>query len=129
MNKYILITNNPLVLDKYKNQNIVIEKCEKINEIFRKTRDLIHKGYILVSHPLAGSVKPFKNPYRSIILKENAQLDMSSLKAYENSFEKYQQFKANKKEVDELPQEILEDYQVIDLSLIESALQSIDLSD
>ena len=127
MSKYILVTNNPKVKEKYENQNIDILFKETIEKIFKTVRDYIHEGYILISHPLAGSVKPFQNPYRSIILKIDSSLDFNSLKVYENSFEKYQQFKDKKKAKESLSDDILDDYQVIDLSLIESALQSIKL--
>ena len=127
MNKYLLITNNPKVIDKYSTEHIKICFKENIEDIFKEVRDYIHKGYILISHPLAGSVKPYQNPYRSIILKENDSLDYDSLKTYENSFEKYKQFEEKKKDINDLPEKILDDYQVVDLSLIESALQSIKL--
>ncbi|HMA58783.1 MAG TPA: GrdX family protein [Halanaerobiales bacterium] len=127
MSKYILITNNPKVKNKYEEKNIKISFMDNIESIFKEVRDYIHQGYILISHPLAGSVKPFQNPYRSIILRGNKGLDFDSLKTYENSYEKYQQFKEKKKSKSELPADILDDYQVIDLSLIESAIQSIKL--
>lgn len=127
MNKYILVTNNPKVNKKYKSENIDLICRDDIDNIFKEVRDFIHRGYILISHPLAGSVKPYQNPYRSIILKKGNSLDFDSLKTYENSFEKYQQFKNKKKTISELSAEVLEDYQVIDLSLIESALQSLKL--
>jgi len=127
MSKHILITNNPKVKNKYEEKNIKISFMDNIESIFKEVRDYIHQGYILISHPLAGSVKPFQNPYRSIILRGNKGLDFDSLKTYENSYEKYQQFKEKKKSKSELPADILDDYQVIDLSLIESAIQSIKL--
>lgn len=125
MKKHIMITNNPKVIQKYKDEELSLLTLDSIEKIFTTTRDLIHKGYILVTHPLAGSIKPFQNPYRSIILKEGNELDYNSLKNFENSFKKYKQFEHNKTKINNLSQKILEDYQVIDLSLIESALQSI----
>lgn len=125
MKKYIMITNNSKVIQKYKGGEISLLTLDSIEKIFTTTRDLIHKGYILVTHPLAGSIKPFQNPYRSIILKEGNELDYNSLKNFENSFKKYKQFEHNKTKINNLSQKILDDYQVIDLSLIESALQSI----
>src|SRR6056297_3549459 len=122
MHKLIIITNNPLVIKKYKSSEHKIINCDKIEDIFKSVRDLIHKGYILISHPLAGSVKPYLNPYRSILLKKSKKLDYKSLETYQNSYQKYQQFKENKKNRKDLSDEILKDYQVIDLSLIESAL-------
>ena len=129
MTKYIIISNNPMVKRKIKKGIIDKEKynfveCENLNEVMTKSRDKIHKGYILISHPLAGSVKPAQNPYRSIILKENDKLDYDSLKIIEKAIEKLKQFQKNK--VDKkYPTEILEDYQVIDYSLINSGIKSL----
>lgn len=125
MKNYIIITNNFKVIKKYSDKEINILSLKETEKIFTRVRDLIHKGYILVTHPLAGSIKPFQNPYRSIILKEGNELDYNSLKNFENSFKKYKQFEHNKTKINNLSQKILDDYQVIDLSLIESALQSI----
>ncbi len=127
MNEYLIVTNNEKLINKYDEHNIEIIKERTIEKIFKKTRDLIHKGYILISHPLAGSVKPYQNPYRSIILKNGNQLDYQSLKNYENSYYKYQQFKTDKENNIKLSEKIKDDYQTIDLTLIDSALESIDL--
>ncbi|MDZ7672599.1 MAG: GrdX family protein [Halanaerobiales bacterium] len=127
MKKYVIVTNNNKLINKYNDINIEIIKEETIEKIFEKTRDLIHKGFILISHPLAGSVKPYQNPYRSIILKKGDKLDYQSLKNYENSYYKYQQFKSDKVNNSNLSEKIKDDYQTIDLTLIDSALQSINL--
>jgi hypothetical protein len=127
MKKYLIVTNNNKLINKYDDINIEIIKEETIEKIFKKTRDLIHKGFILISHPLAGSVKPYQNPYRSIILKKGDELDYQSLKNYENSYYKYQQFKSDKVNNSKLPEKIKDDYQTIDLTLIDSALKSINL--
>ena len=127
MKEYVIVTNNEKLVKKYDNINIDIIEKNTIEKIFKKTRDLIHKGYILISHPLAGSVKPYQNPYRSIILKKGEKLDYQSLKNYENSYYKYQQFKSDKKNKVKLNDKIKDDYQTIDLTLIDSAIQSIDL--
>jgi len=127
MKEYLIVTNNEKLINKYEELNIEIIKERTIEKIFKKTRDLIHKGYILISHPLAGSVKPYQNPYRSIILKNGNQLDYQSLKNYENSYYKYQQFKTDKENNIKLSEKIKDDYQTIDLTLIDSALESIDL--
>jgi len=127
MKKYVIVTNNNKLINKYDDINIEIIKEETIEKIFKKTRDLIHKGFILISHPLSGSVKPYQNPYRSIILKKGDELDYQSLKNYENSYYKYQQFKSDKVNNSKLPEKIKDDYQTIDLTLIDSALKSINL--
>jgi hypothetical protein len=76
-----------------------------------------------MSHPLAGSVKPAQNPYRSIILAPTKKLDFYSLNTIENAIQKLNQFNKNHK-MREYSQKIKEDYQVIDLTLINSALKN-----
>ncbi|MGM0410204.1 MAG: GrdX family protein [Bacillota bacterium] len=129
MTKYIIISNNLMLKRKIEKGVIDEEKfdfvdCKNLDEVMTKSRDKIHKGYILISHPLAGSVKPAQNPYRSIILKENDKLDFNSLKTIEKAIEKLKQFQKNKVNK-EYPPEILEDYQVIDYSLISSGIKSL----
>lgn len=130
MREYILITNNPLVEKDINNNqlgeniNISLKKVETLNDVMIRTRDMIHKSYFLISHPLAGSVKPAQNPYRSIIIKKGEALDYRSLKMIEKANQKLEQFKANKIN-SEYPPDILEDYQVIDYSLIASGIKSL----
>lgn len=126
-----LVTNNPRVIEEVKNGelgsdlNLVIEKCNDLDEVMTRSRDLIHKGYKLLTHPLAGSVKPAQNPYRSIILAESEKdLDYFSLNIMEKALDKLRQFQKTKKDI-EYPESILEDYQLIDHSLISSGIESL----
>ncbi len=130
MKKFILLSNNPLVERKLNNGllgeniNISLKSCNGLDEVMIETRNLIHKGYNLVSHPLAGSVKPAQNPYRSIIVEEDKGLNYDSLKTIENAIQKLKKFQKNKIEKN-YPSDILEDYQVIDHSLISSGIKSL----
>ena len=127
MNKYILVTNNPMAKEKEftgKKVEIKLNICEDLDEVMTITRDLIHKGYELISHPLAGSVKPAQNPYRSILVKKGETLNYDSLKIIESAIQKLNQFQKNK-EKRNYPSDILEDYQVIDYSLISSGIKSL----
>ena len=130
MKKFILLSNNPLVKRKLndgllgENINISLKFCNNLDEVMIETRNLIHKGYNLISHPLAGSVKPAQNPYRSIIVEEDKGLNYESLNTIENAIQKLKQFQKNKVEKN-YPSDILEDYQVIDHSLISSGINSL----
>lgn len=130
MSKYLLVTNNPLVKKEIEEENlgndldIKLKLCDDLDQVMIKVRDFIHKGYNLISHPLAGSVKPAQNPYRSILIEKDNGLNYESLKTIEKAIEKLKQFQKNKIEK-EYPADILEDYQVIDHSLISSGIKSI----
>lgn len=123
--KKILITNNPLVKEKYSNE-ITVEFYEvEYLQILENTRNKIHLGNKLLSHPLSGSVKPYETPYKTIIIGEaNGKLDMDSLMIIEQSIDTTKKFMTNK-EITKWNVKTLADFQVIDLSLIESALDSV----
>lgn len=64
-----IITNNPLVktvLSDY----YTVEFYEGLTyrDILVKVRDLVYSGYELLTHPMAGSVKPNETMYKSIVV-------------------------------------------------------------
>ena len=64
-----IITNNPLV-------NEVLGEYYKVEfypdlgyrDILVKVRDLVYSGYELLTHPMAGSVKPNETMFKSIVV-------------------------------------------------------------
>ena len=123
MKKYYIVTNNGKVIEKFSPFYTIVESTD-LDDVLIKTRDLVHKGYILETHPLAGSVKPMKNPFRSIVLIESDKTDFRSLDIMEKALEKYEMFKKTHKAI-ELPESIVDDYSEIDFSLMNSADESI----
>lgn len=115
--KNIIITNNPLVAEKYINVFCIEGSVE---ETLIKVRDLVYQGYELVSHPLAASLRMLFSPYRSVIVGpkketlnfEHAEIIESSIHKYKNHMDVRKKDEANR-----------EDYKKIDLLLLESALQ------
>jgi len=124
MNKKIIVTNNPMLPEELNGYKIIF--VNSLSDVYHKTRDLIHKNWKLVSHPLAGSVKPAQNPYRTVILIAGADLDFYSLDLIESAIYKLKQF--DRKQKDRIySKRIKEDYQLIDLTFINSALKKHDL--
>lgn len=121
----LLITNNMLVYERYKdNMDIVFKENFSYSDILYFTRDLIHKGYKLLTHPLAGSIKPNQTPFRTIILSYNKDdLDYESLKYIEDSIQTSRKF-LNNKSTSNWGKSVLDDFRIIDLSLIESIIDS-----
>lgn len=122
MNK-ILITNNILVYKKYKDIiEIIYKEDSSYLEILNYTRDLIHRGHELLTHPLSGSIKPNETPFKTIMIsKKRGKLDLDSLKLIEESIEtagKFIKLKATPNWSDS----VLDDFRVIDLSLIENII-------
>ena len=114
----ILVTNNPLVYSNYKNnKNVEYIETDLIG-VLTHVRDSIHKGSVLLTHPLSGSIKPNETPYKTIILKTgNTDTDMQSVKIIEECILTVNKF-APKVILDKYK----EDMQMVDLSLIKSAL-------
>lgn len=121
----VIITNNPMVEKKYSNifETVFLENTNYFN-VLLFTRNKIHEGHKLLTHPLSGSVKPNQTPYKSIILtKEKGKLDIESLKIMEESIE-ISSNQIYEKQVPIWPREILEDFQLIDMNLISSGIES-----
>lgn len=119
-----VITNNPLIREKY-SKDILIEYYDiGYLKLLELVRDKIHKGYKLLTHPLAGSVKPNETPYRTIVVAENSELHMESLIMIERSIETARKFLKNEEEP-KFDEEITKDCQVIDLSIVATVLDNL----
>lgn len=116
-----IITNNPQVLQKFGDkQTVEYINCDYL-EILTKCRDYIHSGYKLLTHPLSGSVKPNETPYKSIVVKNDSNLDIDSLLLIEKSIETVLKFNNNFK-TPNWTKKILQDFQIIDLDILENAI-------
>ena len=127
-----IITNNPSV--NVDNNAIKVINKNTVNDVLTFTRDQVHLGYKVISHPLAGSVKPHETPYRSIVIYRNNSLDIDSLNTIEKTIERYQllcKTKSNfinltSKDIEkDFPKKQRLDFQLIDSQLIKSCLISI----
>lgn len=113
----LIITNNPAVAETKENVLFVDGSSE---ETLIKVRDLVHEGYELISHPLAASLRMMFSPFRSVILgKKSEQMDAFSVEIIEDSIIKY------KRHMDFRKRDTAnsDDYKMIDLILLEAALQ------
>ena len=121
---YIVVTNNPMVLDRLKDTRHVIYREISYEEILKEVRDRIHEGHTLLSHPLSGSVKPNETPYKSIMISERkGEVDEGSVKLIENAIQACRKF-IFKSDLYEEP--VYDDFQIIDLTLLESGMASAD---
>lgn len=117
-----MISNNPLVWNKYPSATKV---QGSFKDVLIEARNAIHKGQRLLTHPLTGSIKPNQTPYKSIILtitQNSKAVDLESLQLIEDALvvvEKLGPIRVK------LTENMLNDFQVIDLSFMESALESL----
>ncbi len=91
-----------------------------------QARNRIHAGALLLTHPLAGSVKPGESPYRSVALDEReGALDMCSLEVIEGAIDRFNTIIAGARQRS-YDEQTLQDFQLIDYQLLRSGLDSID---
>ena len=120
MKNYTILTNNPSLQavfpGKYPNLQCEIDYRElSFEALLMAVRDEVHKGAHVLSHPLDGSVKPMETPYKSVLI------DFDSLSLIENAIATCKKFQVQEREF--LP-EVQADFQMIDRSLMESALDA-----
>lgn len=120
----IIITNNKLVFEKYKNTyQVVFDENFSYLDVLEYVKNKIHEGHILVTHPLSGSIKPNETPYKTIMIskKKESSVDFNSLVIIEDSIATAKKFLKDKP-TPNWPERVLEDFRIIDLSLIENAI-------
>ncbi|MCH4009789.1 GrdX family protein [Companilactobacillus sp.] len=122
MANFYILTNNPMVKDKYSEITHFDENLT-VADIFTHGRDAIHLGANLINHPLAGSIKPNQSPYKSLVLSDReGDLDMFSLTLIEGAIQVLKKLRPRDQGYSE---STLEDFQVIDLDLLDSAIESL----
>ncbi len=122
--KYIIVTNNPLVLEKHGDTHEVIYREVSYEDVLREVRDRIHEGHSMLTHPLSGSVKPNETPYKSIMISaERRAIDGESVALIESAIHARGKFEFKS---DRYKPEVYKDFQIIDCTLIESGMASAD---
>ena len=137
--RYFILTNNPMAVDIFASSHEVRFVQGSLMDVLVQARDQIHNGAVLLTHPLYGSVKPNETPYRSLLLgrkrvpagnseedKENingCMPDTESVRLIGNAISTARKF-IDKKEITD--PRLLDDFRVVDLSLLESAVESAD---
>lgn len=121
--KRTIVTNNDYVRDKYKDDfdMIYIDKVDNYTGVLLKTRDLIHEGYKLLTHPLSGSVKPNETPFKTIILEKGKGLDQDGLIIIEEAIGTINKF-LNIEKTPDYNERVIDDCKVIDLSIIDNTI-------
>lgn len=80
----VLITNNPNLHRAVHNGRLISGSSL---DVLVAVRDAVHMGSSLLTHPLCGNLRPYQQPYRSVLLKENpgALVDLESLSMIEEA--------------------------------------------
>jgi len=113
-----IVSNNPMVVLQKEDVRI---NASGVIRVLEKVRDLVHLGHHLLTHPLAGSIKPNENPFKSVVISAKPLgMDVKSVQIAEDSLE------TAKRMLKEMPyrsfsDQELNDFMMLDLSLLESA--------
>lgn len=120
--KVIIVTNNASV--GLEEQDLFVEGT--LLDVFRRARDMVHRGHLLISHPLVGSVKPNETPYKSIVLsrRSGGEVDFQSLSIMEASLRTAERMLRDRP-LPKCSERVLQDFQFIDRDLLETALASL----
>lgn len=118
MKEVRIVSNNPMVVLQKEDVRI---NASGVIRVLEKVRDLVHLGHHLLTHPLAGSIKPNENPFKSVVISAKPLgMDVKSVQIAEDSLE------TAKRMLKEMPyrsfsDQELNDFMMLDLSLLESA--------
>jgi len=124
MKGYRCLTNNPLLLERGMEQ--VEFHPVTVPELFALVQAELRQGYRLLSHPLTGSIRPNITPYKSVLLsarpgsadREGQEILARAIRYTDTLFQ-----------MDAQPpsagwdSKSREDFQYVDLSLIQTALE------
>ena len=112
-----IFTNNPAVREVYPGGVHWVEG--DVRDVFTAVRDAVHIGARILSHPLSGSVKPWQSPYKTVVAStRRGKADFSSLGLIENALAAITR---GVSKGTQFSQATLEDFQLIDLELTQSA--------
>lgn len=117
INDFKIVTNNPMVKDKY-SQIIYVDGG--FEDVLIKTRDLVYSGHELINHPLGASIRMFFSPYRSIIIGSSSTAIVDEhVSIMESSIISYRKQMENRSpDIDNG-----QDYAMIDSQLLDSAVE------
>ena len=120
---FLILTNNPLVPTCMEGRGLYTIRFQperSFREILVEARDMVYAGHILYTHPLAGSVKPNETPYKSLIVSREAHgFDAQHGEMIASAIAVFDKFKPLGRT---FPPSVLEDFQLIDYTLLAGAI-------
>ena len=125
LRKATLVTNNPRVYEKYKDETNV-ELLKSYEEVLLRARDLVYDRHVLLTHPQASSLKPNQTPYRSVVVYPKGDEDnMKDVLLIEKCIETFRQWQDIAPTPEHYDDKVAYDFQTIDLSVIDNIIPRI----
>jgi hypothetical protein len=127
MSNIVVITNNDVVSKQYGcKYDVEHHTGASLLETLEFTRDKIHQGHKLLTHPLSGSVKPNDTPFKTIVVSaRRGRLDYDGLAVIEESIEATKKFMRGRS-TPQWTEKVKDDFMLIDYTIISTAIQSMD---
>ena len=121
--RYTIVTNNPGVAARWAHASEWVDGGAR--GVLLRVRGLVHLGHRLLTHPLAGSVKPNESPYRSVIVSQHPDttIDFDSLRIIEGALAVVDRLGPLRYRT--ISPHVDADFQLIDCALMESAVESL----
>ena len=118
----LLITNNKALCQNVRNGHFVDGTS---SDVLIAVRDKVHLGSCLLTHPLCGNLRPYQQPFRSVIIQENpgALVDLDSLSFMENAVEVYKSCEERLISPEDLTENSRADYAFLDGELMKDSLE------
>ena len=126
--KYLIVTNNYKAHAKYQDHDqIGVDFLEGQGylDVLIRVRDYVHEGWHLLTHPQASNLKPMQTPYKSIMVTsgEGFQSLERDIEMIESAIAGYHKFTRGMR-APTWTDRIKDDFCTVDLSVIESAINS-----
>lgn len=128
MEMYLLVTNNRLCFEKYRDR-VRVDYLEDGSylDVLVRARDYVQKGSRIETHPMAGSIKPNQTPFRSVLLSDRK---MDGDEVIENELMIEDAVLMTKKFLSDRPvrkwdESIINDFRQVDLELISGAIDRV----
>ena len=128
MEMYLLVTNNRLCFEKYRDR-VRVDYLEDGSylDVLVRARDYVQKGSRIETHPMAGSIKPNQTPFRSVLLSDRK---MDGDEVIENELMIEDAVLMTKKflsdrSVRKWDESIVNDFRQVDLELISGAIDRV----
>ena len=125
---YLLLSNNPMAAEKYREDRDIelsYHEEDSFRDVLVRARDLIHRGWHLMTHPQASNLKPNQCPYKTVFLSKGraAESEEREIELIEAAIAAVDKFTRGM-QAPRWTEKALRDFQTVDLSVIESALNS-----
>ena len=122
MQKCVVITNNSALYQTVSSGHFIEGSSL---DVLISVRDSVHLGSCLLTHPLCGNLRPYQQPFRSILIQKNpgALVDLQSLTLIEEAVLVYRSCEKRLLLPDNLPAATREDYAFVDFELMKESLQ------